>query len=380
MAMDRGPKPIVVGLTGGIGCGKSAVLRTLEALGAEGIDADMVGHAVMTPGAPAYEPVLAAFGAEILTTDGQIDRRRLGQRVFTDVSALARLESILHPMVGDAIRRWLAAAAAPMVAIEAIKLLEAGIGRTLCDQVWVAACSPETQMARLSRTRGMSAEEVTRRRAMQMDQAAMMAQAHRVIDTNGTMAAMQAQVLTAWAELGLPLPPLEVRPALPGDADGIATVLKAFVQAGGFAVIDRTFSMGEERAFLSNLPPRATVSLALAGDLVAGYQTLDRYAPYMDVMDHVATIGTYVLPALREHGVGRALARATFAYARATGYRKIVANISADDAEAETYYQNLGFRPGGRLRRHALVENHYVDLLLYELFLDETEFAIGGAG
>ena len=132
MAMDRRSKPVVVGLTGGIGCGKSAVLRTLEALGAEGIDADMVGHAVMTPGAPAYEPVLAAFGTEILATDGQIDRRRLGQRVFADVSALAHLESILHPMVGDAIRRWLAAASAPMVAIEAIKLLEAGMGRTLC--------------------------------------------------------------------------------------------------------------------------------------------------------------------------------------------------------------------------------------------------------
>ena len=347
MADEGRPKPVVIGLTGGIGCGKSAVLRTLEALGAEGIDADMVSHAVMTEGAPAYEPVLAEFGTEILAPNRQIDRRRLGQRVFGDVAALAHLENILHPLVDDAIRRWLAATAAPIVAIEAIKLLEAGLGRTLCDQVWVTVCSPETQMARLARSRGMSPEDVRRRRAMQMDQEAMMVKVNRVIDTNGTIAAMQAQVLTAWAELGLPLPSLEVRAARSADAEGVASVLKAFVRAGGLAVTDRTLLACEKQSFLETLPARATLTLALAGDLVAGFQTLERYAACVEAMDHVATMGTYVLPALRERGVDMALARATLLYARAAGYQKIVANISADDHQAEAYYRSLGFRPAG---------------------------------
>jgi dephospho-CoA kinase len=380
MAVDRKPKPVVIGLTGGIGSGKSAVLRTLEALGAQGIDADLVGHAVMTPGAAAYEPVLAAFGTEILAGDGQIDRRRLGQRVFSDASALARLESILHPMVGEAIGRWLGAAMAPMVAIEAIKLLEAGMARTLCDQVWVTACSPQTQLARLAQSRGMSADEVVRRQAMQMDQATMIAQADRVIDTNGTLAAMRAQVLTAWAELSLPLRPLEVRAATPGDADSVATVLNAVLRAGGSAVADHTFAAGDERATLSSLPARAPLTIAFAGDAAAGFQTLDRYARQAGLMDHVATIGTYVLPALREYGVGEALASATLVFARAAGYAKIVAGVLANDPDAESYYRRLGFLPGGRLRRQARAGGHDIDLLLYELFLDEAESAIGGMG
>ncbi len=380
MAVDRKPKPVVIGLTGGIGSGKSAVLRTLEALGAQGIDADLVGHAVMTPGAAAYEPVLAAFGAGILAADGQIDRRRLGQRVFSDASALARLEGILHPLVSEAIGRWLAVAMAPMVAIEAIKLLEAGMARTLCDQVWVTVCSPQTQAVRLAQSRGMPADEVVRRSAMQMDQSAMMALADRVIDTNGTLAAMRAQVLTAWAELHLPLPPLEVRAATPGDADSIATVLNAVMRAGGSAAADRTFDSGDERALLSSLPARATVTIAFAGGAAAAFQTLDRYGRHAGLMDHVATIRTYVPPALHEYGVGAALARATLAYARAAGYAKIVASVLADDPDAESYYQRLGFLPGGRLRRQARAEDHEIDLLFYELFLDEIESAIGGMG
>src|SRR5512143_500637 len=106
------PKPFVVGVTGSIGCGKSTVLQTLTALGAEGIDADRVAHAVMLPGGAAYAGVLAEFGSQILAADGQIDRAQLGQRVFGDPAALARLEGVVHPAVGEAIRRQVAASRA----------------------------------------------------------------------------------------------------------------------------------------------------------------------------------------------------------------------------------------------------------------------------
>ncbi len=200
-------RPFVVGLTGGIGCGKSAVMRVLSMLGAEGIDADLVAHDVIAPGGPAYAPVVAEFGPGILAADGAIDRGRLGQRVFGDPAALARLEGIVHPAVAEVVRKRVAASTAPVVVIEAIKLLEAGLSRALCDQIWVVVCRPETQVTRLMATRDMSAAEVERRRANQMPQAEMIAQAGRVIRTDGALAEMAAQVLSAWAESGIELDP-----------------------------------------------------------------------------------------------------------------------------------------------------------------------------
>ena len=94
-------KPIVIGLTGPIGSGKSHVRSVLVSLGAEGIDADRVAHEVAAPGGPAFAGIVAAFGAGILGPDGAIDRDKLGARVFGDVLALARLEAIVHPAVAD---------------------------------------------------------------------------------------------------------------------------------------------------------------------------------------------------------------------------------------------------------------------------------------
>lgn len=198
--------PLVIGLTGGIGCGKSHVLETLVALGAEGIDADQVAHEVMAPGGPAYEPLIAAFGREILGPDGAIDRAKLGALVFRDAAGLARLEGIVHPAVYEVTRARVAGSTAPMVVIEAIKLLEAGLSAALCDQVWVVDCSEAAQLERLAASRGMSAEEVGWRRANQMPQDQMVRRADRVIDTNGTLAETEAKVRQAWQELGLPLP------------------------------------------------------------------------------------------------------------------------------------------------------------------------------
>lgn len=199
-------KPYVIGLTGPIGCGKTNVLRTLVELGAEGIDADQVAHEVMAPGGPAYESVVSAFGPGVVAADGTIDRRALGALVFADPEALARLEEIVHPAVAQSIRDRLAAATAPVVVIEAIKLIEAGLSVALCDTIWVALCSRDQQLARLLASRGMPAAEVDRRMANQLGPGEMMRHAGRVIRTDGTIEETRALVRQAWQELGFPLP------------------------------------------------------------------------------------------------------------------------------------------------------------------------------
>jgi dephospho-CoA kinase len=199
-------KPFVIGLTGSIGCGKSHVLDTLVKLGAEGIDADKVAHEVMAPGAPAYEPIVEAFGRGILSEHGAIDRAKMGARVFRDPAALAQLEAIVHPAVYAETKRRVEESLAPAVAIEAIKLLEAGLSVGLCDEVWVVACSEAEQLARLARSRGMSADEVRRRRANQMAPELMAERADRIIRTDGTLKETEDEVLRLWVALGLPLP------------------------------------------------------------------------------------------------------------------------------------------------------------------------------
>lgn len=363
---------LVIGLTGGIGTGKSVVAQTLVSLGAEGIDADRVAHEVMAPGGAAYPAVVAEFGPSVLAADGQIDRGRLARRVFADPAALARLEAIVHPAVSEIVRARVAASTAPLVVIEAIKLLEAGLSRGLCDQVWVTVCRRRQQIARLATDRGMPAAEVRRRLANQMPPRQMLAQADRVIDTTGTPAETGAQVLAAWADLGLPFPPPRVRTGTPADAGGIAGVLNAIVREGGLTVLDRTLTVAQERAFLRRLPPRARLTVAEMGNVVAGFQIIEPYASYTHAMDHVAVLGSYVLSCVRGQGVGQAMSRATFAAARAAGFTKLVINVRADNPGAQAFYTALGFQPCGRLARQAFVDGRYVDELLYELFLERN--------
>lgn len=212
-------KPFVIGLTGSIGCGKSHVLRTLARLGAEGIDADKVAHEVMAPGAAAYAPIIAAFGREVLGPDGVVDRARLAARVFGDPAVLAQLEAIIHPAVYAETKRRVEDSLAPAVAIEAIKLLEAGLSVGLCDEVWVVVCSEAEQLDRLARSRGMSADEVRRRRAHQMSPEQMAERADRVIHTDGTLEETAGEVLRLWVGLGLPLPTTPEAGAVAGRND-----------------------------------------------------------------------------------------------------------------------------------------------------------------
>ena len=364
-------KPFVIGLTGGIGSGKSVVLADLVSLGAEGIDADRVARDVATPVGPAYAPIVAEFGRDILAPNGQIDRGELGRRVFADPAKLARLEAIVHPAVGEAIAGRVAASQAPAMVIEAIKLLEAGLSRRLCDEVWVTICSLRQQIARLRASRGMSEAEVRRRLAAQMPAKRMIVQAHRVIDTGGSRAETGVQALAAWVALGLPLPRPTIRPGSLDDADWMATVLNSVVREGGLTILDRTLTAAQQRTFLRQLPPRARQTLAQIGNVVAGFQFVEPYAQYTGAKDHVGTVGSYVIAPLRGRGLGAAMSRATFAAARELGFSKLVITVRADNPGAQAFYGALGFKPCGRLTRQAFVGGRWVDELLYELFLDD---------
>ncbi len=362
-------KPLVIGLTGGIGSGKSAVLKVLVRLGAEGIDADRVAHEVIRRGGPAYQPVVSAFGPDILAVDGQVDRATLARRVFADAAALKRLEAITHPAVSEVVSGRVASSRAPMVVIEAIKLLESGLSRAVCDEVWVTVARPEQQVARLIAGRGMSASEVELRLAAQMPPTEMVGMADRVLDTSGTLADTGLQVFKAWADLELSFPSAEIRPATGEDAEGIAAVVNSIVREGGLTVIDRTYSVEEERAFLNGLDPRARLTVATVAGQVVALVEVDLYAVYTDAMRHVGTMATFVAAGLRGQGLGRRLAEANFATAGAAGFLKLVINVRADNEDAQSFYSALGFVPCGRLVRQAFVDGHYVDELLYERFL-----------
>ena len=193
---------IVIGLTGNIGAGKSTVMRILTELGATGIDADKLAHDVVAPGEPAYDQVLAEFGHEIAPNGGPIDRARLGQIVFSDPTALARLEAIVHPAVSLRISRLVADAQAPVVVIEAIKLLEAGLSLRLCDHVWVVTAPRAEQIQRLMATRGLSEQEAILRIDAQPSQEEKVARADVVIDNSGSLEDARRQVEHAWRTLG----------------------------------------------------------------------------------------------------------------------------------------------------------------------------------
>ena len=199
--MANGP---VIGLTGGIGSGKSTVASMLAALGAHVIDADAVGHDVYRPGTEGFRQVVAAFGDDVVGADGAIDRRRLGARVFADPRELTRLNAIVHPLIALEIRRRIADAvtAAPErpIVVEAAIMIEAGW--RFFDRIWLVTASRETAIARVAASRGLSRAEIGRRIDAQMPEAERRKHAHLVIENDGSLDALRAQVEAAWRTLG----------------------------------------------------------------------------------------------------------------------------------------------------------------------------------
>ncbi len=193
----------VIGLTGGIGSGKSAVARMFRDLGAEVIDADQVARDVVEPGQPALADLVAAFGPGILGPDGRLDRKRLGERVFADADARKRLNAITHPRIGaETARRIqaLGAQGASVVIYEAALLVENGLHAGLGGLVVVSA-PEETQIARVVARDGLSEAEARARMAAQLPLAAKIAAATHVIDNSGPLEHTRRQVEQAWKHI-----------------------------------------------------------------------------------------------------------------------------------------------------------------------------------
>lgn len=191
---------MIIGLTGNIATGKSAVMRLAAERGALTIDADRVVHELLDGDAAIRAAVVDAFGPDVRRTDGRIDRAALGRVVFGDAEKLRALEGILHPAVRAEIARRVASAEAPVVMIEAIKLLEGPLA-AVCDRIWVTSCARATQMARLQVCRGMDEAAAAARIDAQSPPEEKIARADVVIHTDGPMSETEAQFEAAWARL-----------------------------------------------------------------------------------------------------------------------------------------------------------------------------------
>ena len=197
------PRVITVGLTGGIGSGKSAVSRLLAERGAVVLDADVIAREVVEPGTPALAEIVESFGPEVLRPDGSLDRPALGARVFADPALLSRLNAIVHPRVGERTAALLgeaAAAGAEVVVHDVPLLVENGL-RDRYDVVVVVAADPSTQLDRLVRLRGMPAEEAEQRIAAQAPLADKLAVATHVVHNDGPIEELAPQVDRLWAAL-----------------------------------------------------------------------------------------------------------------------------------------------------------------------------------
>ncbi|WP_262704739.1 MULTISPECIES: dephospho-CoA kinase [Streptomyces] len=190
-----------LGLTGGIGAGKSEVSRILTSLGAVLIDSDRIAREVVEPGTPGLAAVVAEFGPEVLTADGRLDRPRLGGIVFNDPERLSALNAIIHPLVRDRSAELQAVAAPDAVVVHDVPLLAENKLAPLYDLVMVVDATPETQLDRLVRLRGMAEDEARARMAAQATRAERLAIADVVIDNNGPIEALEPQVRKAWADL-----------------------------------------------------------------------------------------------------------------------------------------------------------------------------------
>ncbi|MDT5038735.1 MAG: dephospho-CoA kinase [Micromonosporaceae bacterium] len=190
----------MVGLTGGIGAGKSAVADRLAELGAVVIDADRLARAAVAPGTEGLAEVVAAFGDGVLTTDGALDRQALASRVFGDDGARRRLEEIIHPRVRARTAELVAAAPADAVVVNDVPLLvEAGLAPAY-EVVVVVAADEQTRIGRLVADRGMTPEQARERIRAQATDEQRRAVADVVIVNNGTREALRRRVDEVWHE------------------------------------------------------------------------------------------------------------------------------------------------------------------------------------
>jgi dephospho-CoA kinase len=190
---------IRIGLTGGIGSGKSTVAATWVALGATLVDTDAIAHALCAPGGAALPALRAAFGDSIQAPEGGMDRHRMREIAFSDASARQRLEAILHPMIGDEAQRR--AAEAPGAVVFDVPLLAESVHwRARCDRIAVVDCSAETQVSRVITRSGWAKGQVERVIAQQASRPRRRAIADAVIHNDGiTVDALRERSFALWS-------------------------------------------------------------------------------------------------------------------------------------------------------------------------------------
>jgi dephospho-CoA kinase len=192
--MNSPKKPFVVGLTGGIGSGKSAAADEFQRLGAAIVDTDAIAHQLTRPGGAAIPAIRGAFGDDFIDTSGAMDRRRMRELVFADPGQRKRLEQLLHPLIRDENDRQIAAAHAPYVVMVVPLLAESIEYRKRSDRILVVDCPEETQIERVRQRSGLSVEEVQRIIRTQISRADRLAAAHDVIENRGSLDSLREAV------------------------------------------------------------------------------------------------------------------------------------------------------------------------------------------
>jgi len=190
----------VVGLTGGIGSGKSAAADEFGRLGAAVVDTDVIARELTEPGGAALPHIKALFGEAFVAPSGAMDRRRMREHVFSDPAAKRALEALLHPMIRAEGERRIAQAAAPYVVYVVPLLVESGNYRTRVDRVLVVDAPEALQLARVRARSGLGDAEVRAIMASQLSRAARLAAANDVIDNGGTLEALRSQVAALHAK------------------------------------------------------------------------------------------------------------------------------------------------------------------------------------
>ncbi len=191
-----------IGLTGGIGTGKSLVTSFLQEQGANVINADLLGHEAYLPGTVGFEQVVSEFGEDIVGEDGHVDRQKLGPIVFSDPSNMDRLNAIMHPLIKDMIQTQLddVEGKGQLIAIvEAAVLIEAG-WESLFDEVWVVTADEEEIISRLANRNGLSREDSQKRINSQMTSIERSAHGDVVINNTGSVEDLKENVESLWAQ------------------------------------------------------------------------------------------------------------------------------------------------------------------------------------
>ncbi|MFC1975000.1 dephospho-CoA kinase [Chloroflexota bacterium] len=361
---------IVIGLTGNIATGKSLILRMLQELGTTVIDADKLVHQLMKKDSPVYQAILEEFGKFVLDESGEINRRNLGQIVFTTPGALAKLEAMTHPAVHQEILKRIDQTTAPAVVVEAIKLFESDLV-DLCHTKWVVTAPLELQIKRLVERRKMPLDQAQQRVKAQPPQEEKVAKADVVIDNSGDLAKIWGFVKQQYTALlqetqtvegqvpepaPEPVPAAVPKPAMPTtdiDVSGVEITLHRakrndlemmaqVIVAGTKGALDPDLSQMMEFIF-----SRAYI-VAMAGEHVvgiAGWQTENLIAGLQDfyvIQDNLwPTVGKQMLDMVHEEIDNLSCEVAIVFILDQAGSAPIEFFKSQDYEQAET--QNLGY-------------------------------------